>query len=104
MREIEGDRQLVAYIVADQTPTARDLRNFLQSKLPDYMVPAAFVVLEALPLTPNGKIDRRALPVAVLSDAITPKLLRELQWKQPWWTSGAGSWGDGWELTTISLN
>jgi len=73
VREIAGDRQLVAYIVAEQTPTARDLRNFLQSKLPDYMVPAAFVVLEALPLTPNGKIDRRALPVAVLSDAIAPE-------------------------------
>ncbi len=73
VREIAGDRQLVAYIVADQTPIARDLRNFLQSKLPDYMVPAAFVVLEALPLTPNGKIDRRALPVAVLSDAIAPE-------------------------------
>ena len=54
----------MAYLVAatDERPTAADLRAFLQGKLPEYMVPAAFVVLEALPLTPNGKLDRQALP------------------------------------------
>ncbi len=59
-----GDQRLVAYIVgqAEQTPTTKELRQFLKSKLPDYMVPNAFVILESLPLTPNGKIDRRALP------------------------------------------
>jgi len=59
-----GKKLLVAYLVAqDNVPTPSTLRNFLKSKLPDYMIPAAFVFLENLPLTPNGKINRRALPV-----------------------------------------
>jgi hypothetical protein len=53
----------VAYIVpSQQAVDVSELRNFLENKLPDYMVPSAFVMLNALPLTPNGKIDRRALP------------------------------------------
>ena len=64
-----GDKRLVAYIVPQQgqTPTINQLRQFLKAKLPEYMVPNAFVVLESLPLTPNGKIDRRALPQPDLS-------------------------------------
>lgn len=58
-----GERRLVAYIVsADVSPSAEDLRDFLQRKFPVPFVPAAFVFLPALPLTPNGKIDHRALP------------------------------------------
>jgi len=57
-----GTRRLVAYLAADGPPTATDLRDHLQGRLPGYMVPAAFVTLEALPLLPNGKIARRALP------------------------------------------
>jgi amino acid adenylation domain-containing protein len=58
-----GDKRLVAYIVPDtETPTPHDLRNFLQTKLPEYMIPSAFVILEALPLTNNGKVNRQALP------------------------------------------
>jgi amino acid adenylation domain-containing protein len=59
-----GDQRLVAYIVPQQNtaPTISELRQFLKAKLPEYMVPSAFVILEALPLTPNGKVDRRALP------------------------------------------
>jgi thioesterase domain-containing protein/acyl carrier protein len=59
-----GDKQLIAYILPklEQSPTVIDLRSFLKTKLPDYMIPSVFVMLEALPLTPSGKVDRRALP------------------------------------------
>ncbi|TYZ43810.1 hypothetical protein C2U34_20330, partial [Ralstonia solanacearum] len=59
-----GNRQLVGYVVAAEhtQPEPAMLRRHLAERLPDYMVPAAVVMLEALPLTPNGKIDRKALP------------------------------------------
>jgi amino acid adenylation domain-containing protein len=59
----EGDKRLVAYVVSEGgQQNVEDLRQALKEKLPDYMVPAAFVFLTSLPLTPNGKLDRRALP------------------------------------------
>ncbi|EGJ29281.1 MULTISPECIES: non-ribosomal peptide synthetase [Moorena] len=71
-REDNQDKRLVAYLVpgqsesvpveTEQVQLVSQVRNFLQEQLPDYMIPAAFVVLEALPLTPSGKVDRRALP------------------------------------------
>ncbi len=68
MREVAvlmRDERLVAYFtprVAGQVPTIETLRSYLLALLPDYMVPSAYVQLEALPLSPNGKLDRRALP------------------------------------------
>jgi amino acid adenylation domain-containing protein len=61
-----GEKQLVGYVVLAEHATRADSREFgvlLRERLPDYMVPSAFVVLEALPLLPNGKLDRKALPV-----------------------------------------
>jgi amino acid adenylation domain-containing protein len=60
----EGNKYLAAYVVEQDSSnlTNRDLRAFLKAKLPDYMIPATFVMLATLPLTPNGKVDRRALP------------------------------------------
>jgi hypothetical protein len=59
--EEPGGQRLVAYLVGTETPAA-DLRRRLRERLPEPMVPTAFVVLERLPLTPNGKLDRKALP------------------------------------------
>jgi non-ribosomal peptide synthetase component F len=57
-----GEKRLVAYVVGEASGAASELRAHLQQRLPDYMLPAAFVSLAALPLTANGKLDRRALP------------------------------------------
>ncbi|HSF73487.1 MAG TPA: non-ribosomal peptide synthetase, partial [Microcoleus sp.] len=68
--DIPDDKHLVAYVIPDgineklEIPNLKssDLRQFLKEKLPGYMVPATYAVLENMPLTPNGKVDRRALP------------------------------------------
>jgi thioesterase domain-containing protein/acyl carrier protein len=85
-----GTQRLVAYIVPqnNSAPTISELRHFLQAKLPEYMVPSAFVTLESLPLTPNGKIDRRALPAfshsSDLDTFVAPRNQLELQLTQLW--------------------
>jgi len=66
-----GDRRLVAYVLAapEAHVTAAELRVFLQPSLPEYMLPAAFVLLDTLPLTASGKVDRPALPAPQHADA-----------------------------------
>jgi amino acid adenylation domain-containing protein len=66
-----GQKRLVAYVVAehDPPPTASELRDFVKSKLPDYMTPSAFVFMESLPRHVNGKINWRALPAPAASRA-----------------------------------
>ncbi|MFS0517035.1 amino acid adenylation domain-containing protein [Nostoc sp. UIC 10607] len=71
--ETSGNKRLVAYVVPQKevTPTTDELRQFLDEKLPGYMVPSVFVMLESLPLTPNGKVDRRALPAPDLQQELS---------------------------------
>ncbi|HMG73720.1 MAG TPA: amino acid adenylation domain-containing protein, partial [Pyrinomonadaceae bacterium] len=59
-----GEQRLVAYVIASNqhSPSTNDLERYLRQRLPEYMIPAAFVLLESLPLTASGKVDRRALP------------------------------------------
>ncbi|MCC5466787.1 amino acid adenylation domain-containing protein [Pelosinus baikalensis] len=68
-----GDKRLVAYIVPvlEDSPDSAELRQYLGSHLPDYMVPSAFVLMSELPLTPNGKINRKELPAPDLSTIVT---------------------------------
>jgi amino acid adenylation domain-containing protein len=82
-----NNSRLIAYIVPNQKETPTDatdiatdelktsLRSFLEAKLPSYMVPSAFVILESIPLTPNGKIDRRSL---LALDEMGVKLLHQV--------------------------
>ncbi len=69
-----ADKHLAAYVVPsrDQAPTGSELRSYLKQKLPHYMVPSAFVLLEVMPKTPNGKVDRRAMPAPKPADFTEP--------------------------------
>ncbi len=70
-----SEGRIVAYVVSSAGSASKqdELRNLLRSRLPDYMIPSAFVFLKALPLTPNGKVDRAALPNP---DALRPEMQR----------------------------
>lgn len=85
----DSECRLVAYIVSHAESGNQDsyLRSFLKTKLPNYMIPSAFVVLERLPLTPNGKVDRLALPspvTCVEPVTVVPRTSAEAQLVQIW--------------------
>ncbi|HKR21614.1 MAG TPA: AMP-binding protein, partial [Pyrinomonadaceae bacterium] len=67
-----GEKRLAAYFVTEdgESISSPALRKYLESKLPEYMVPSVFIPLEVLPISPNGKLDRRALPLPTLSRAV----------------------------------
>jgi hypothetical protein len=85
-----GERRLVAYVVPHSggTPTVDSLRRFVQNKLPEYMVPSAFVLLPSLPLTSSGKVDRKNFPAPGTArpdgDYVAPRDRTERQLVQIW--------------------
>jgi amino acid adenylation domain-containing protein len=93
MRE-EREKQLIAYVVLaeESSCTTTELRDYLKEKLPAYLVPTAFSVLEKIPLTPNGKVDRKALSCVdytssarqSVRDLVLPETLLEMQLLQIW--------------------
>ena len=87
--DVPGNKRLVAYIVAsDESLSTKELREFTKQKLPEYMIPSAFVALDSFPLTPNGKIDRKALPapegISPEQEYVAPKTEVEQHLAQIW--------------------
>ncbi|NEO98573.1 MAG: amino acid adenylation domain-containing protein [Symploca sp. SIO2E9] len=88
--DLQQHKRLVAYVISeDSSLSSKQLQSNLEHKLPEYMVPDAFVFLKALPLTSNGKIDRKALPAPELDlhqegKFISPRDTIELQLAQIW--------------------
>ena len=110
-----GDMRLVAYVVPrnGDAPTAEELRGYLRERLPDFMIPQHFLLLEEFPHTPNQKIDRKALPAPQYEDrasseadsaARTPteKTLARI-WSDILGVSGVGIHQDFFELGGHSL-
>ncbi|GER90128.1 hypothetical protein KDW_42900 [Dictyobacter vulcani] len=70
-----NDQRIVAYLRTTATLSTAEIRSYLQKDLPAYMIPSAFVILDAWPLTPNGKIDRRALPAPEIEQDDQPEIV-----------------------------
>ena len=85
-----GEKRLVAYVAACQGIETQELQNSLRQNLPEYMIPAVFVMLKSMPLTPNGKLDRRALPAPAKDmlrskhDYVAPRTTTESLLAQIW--------------------
>ncbi|MCL6753065.1 amino acid adenylation domain-containing protein [Nostoc sp. CCCryo 231-06] len=101
--ESVNSKRLVAYVVPqnEQRLAISEVRCFLESKLPNYMVPSAFVTLEALPLTPNGKIDRKALPVPDLTQISSSNIVPPCT---PIENLLAGIWAEVLGLDKVGIN
>jgi len=100
-RDQSGDQRIVAYVVS--APGSQDeLRALLRQKLPDYMIPSAFVFLKSFPLTPNGKVDRAALPApedtrsGLQDDFVAPRTPAEEKL--------AGLWADLLKLKIVGVH
>ncbi len=82
VKEHEGDKRLVVYYVSDSIIDKQELAYYLETKLPQYMLPSYYIALESIPLTSNGKIDRRNLPEVssedlIKTEYIAPRTLEE---------------------------
>ncbi|MDJ0597352.1 MAG: amino acid adenylation domain-containing protein [Crocosphaera sp.] len=102
--KIAGQKLLVAYVIlnaniSSSSDTAHQLREYLKTKLPDYMIPSAFVVLESFPITPNGKIDYRGFPTpdfsSLQNEYIAPRTATE--------AILANIWGQVLQLNNIGI-
>ncbi|MEG3959208.1 non-ribosomal peptide synthetase/type I polyketide synthase [Microcoleus sp. herbarium2] len=102
--DVPGSKRLVAYVVVNQTtaPVISELQHFVKQQLPKYMVPSAFVLLDALPLTPNGKVDRNALPAPDMTSSEGEEALVTPQ--TPVEEVLAGIWTDVLRLEKIGIH
>ncbi|HEV3052650.1 MAG TPA: condensation domain-containing protein, partial [Longimicrobium sp.] len=95
-----GDRRLVAYYLGDEPVAVDALKSHLSDRLPGYMVPAAYVWMEAYPLTPNGKVDRKALPEPDFASATG----RYVAPRTPTEEVLAGSWAEVLRLERVGVH
>ncbi|MCA0456388.1 MAG: amino acid adenylation domain-containing protein [Chloroflexi bacterium] len=101
--DVPGDKQLVAYLILNngQQAEAADFRNHLRETLPEYMIPSAFVTLDAFPLTPNRKVDRKALPIPEVQKRA--EVETELLPTKPMEVTIANIWRDILKVDSISI-